>query len=120
MILRIACAQINATLGDIPGNQGKILSYLAAARKAKADIVLFPELAISGYPPEDLLLKPHFVKACEDALYSIAEQVEGLIAVIGTPIMDEDVFNAAAVCAEGSVESVNDCVMAALSERLGG
>ncbi len=103
MKLRVACAQINVTVGDIPGNQAKILDYLGRAKKEGAHIVLFPELAISGYPPEDLLLKPHFIRACEDCLYTVAEEADGIIAVVGVPLLDEDVFNVAAVCAEGEV-----------------
>ncbi|MCB1153917.1 NAD+ synthase, partial [bacterium] len=73
---------------------------------AKVDVVLFPELAVCGYPPEDLLLKPHFIRSCEESLYRISEHVHDIIAVIGTPILDDDVYNAAAVCAEGEVNEI--------------
>ena len=59
--LRLALAQINPTVGDLSGNTEKILEYVRKARRARADIALFPELALTGYPPEDLLLKPQFI-----------------------------------------------------------
>ena len=81
--LRIALAQINVTVGDIDGNTGKIKDALDRARNEKANIVLFPELALAGYPPEDLLLKPGFVAANRTALESLLPHTQGLTAVIG-------------------------------------
>ena len=82
-MLRIAMAQINPTVGDISGNTRLIKSWIKEARKAKADLVAFPELAVTGYPPEDLLLKPTFVADNERALGEIAKECKGLVAVIG-------------------------------------
>ncbi len=66
--LRIGLAQINPTVGDLPGNGQRILDYIGQARELGVDLVAFPELAITGYPPEDLLLKPDFIKANLDCL----------------------------------------------------
>lgn len=82
-VLRIAMAQINPTVGDIAGNVHLIKAWLKEARQAKADIVAFPELAVTGYPPEDLLLKPQFIADNRRALDEIAKECRGLMAVIG-------------------------------------
>jgi hypothetical protein len=71
MILRVALAQINTTVGDLVGNRDKILAWMDRAREMKANIVAFPEMAITGYPPEDLLLKPDFVEAAVRTLHEI-------------------------------------------------
>jgi NAD+ synthase (glutamine-hydrolysing) len=104
--MRIALAQIDATVGDIPGNEERVLARLRAAREAGAQLVLFPELAVSGYPPEDLLLKEHFLADARAALDRIAAQVHDVVAVVGFPERAEDVYNAAAVCADGAVQAV--------------
>ena len=70
--MRLALAQINAVVGDLDGNRERILAALADARAESADIVLFPELAVTGYPPEDLLLRPAFVRAAEESVRAIA------------------------------------------------
>jgi NAD+ synthase (glutamine-hydrolysing) len=98
--VRIALAQIDAVVGDIDGNRRRILAALADARSQKADLVLFPELAVTGYPPEDLLLRPGFLRAAASSLEQIARQVRGCVALIGTPHFDGDLYNACAVCAE--------------------
>jgi NAD+ synthase (glutamine-hydrolysing) len=82
-ILRIAIAQMNPTVGDIAGNVRRIAGWLREAKKAKADLVSFPELAITGYPPEDLLLKPRFVADNLRALQEIVRHCRGLAAVVG-------------------------------------
>jgi NAD+ synthase (glutamine-hydrolysing) len=104
--MRIALAQIDATVGDIPGNEERVLARLREAREAGAQLVLFPELAVSGYPPEDLLLKEHFLADARAALDRIAAQVHDVVAVLGFPERAEDVYNAAAVCADGAVHAV--------------
>ena len=81
--LRIAMAQMNPTVGDLSGNVHRITTWLRDAKKAKADLVVFPELAITGYPPEDLLLKPQFIADNLQALNEITQAVRGLGAVIG-------------------------------------
>ena len=104
--MRLALAQINAVVGDLDGNRERILAALADARDANADIVLFPELAVTGYPPEDLLLRPAFVRAAEDSLRAIAGETKGLTALVGTPWFDRDLFNACAVCSDGEVKAL--------------
>jgi len=104
--LRIALAQINVTVGDLSGNVQKILAYLERAREARAELVLFPELAVTGYPPEDLLLKPSFIAANRAAVEEIAAATQGLTAVVGFADADEDVYNAAAVLHDGALAGV--------------
>ncbi len=88
-ILRIAMAQMNPTVGDLDGNGRRILSWVREAKKAKADLVIFPELAITGYHPEDLLLKPWFVKENRRALQAIIPACRGLAAIVGYVAQDE-------------------------------
>ena len=104
--MRLALAQINAVVGDLDGNRERILSALADARGESADIVLFPELAVTGYPPEDLLLRPAFVRAAEDSVRAIAAETKGLTALVGTPWFDRDLFNACAVCSDGELKAL--------------
>ena len=104
--MRLALAQINAVVGDLEGNRERILSALGDAREQGAEIVLFPELAVTGYPPEDLLLRPGFVRAAEDSLRTIAAETAGLTALVGTPWFDRDLFNACAVCSDGEVKGL--------------
>jgi NAD+ synthase (glutamine-hydrolysing) len=104
--MRLALAQMNPVVGDLDGNRAMILERLAAAKSAGADLVLFPELAVTGYPPEDLLLRPGFVRAAERSLEEIARGTRGIAAVVGTPYFDRDLFNAAAVCAGGEVKAL--------------
>ena len=102
----MALAQANATVGDFEGNVGKVLEGIERAREQDADLVAFPELFLSGYPPEDLLLKPSFIRANEQALQKVAGQVSGIAAVVGYAHLDGDLYNAAAVCADGEVKGV--------------
>jgi NAD+ synthase (glutamine-hydrolysing) len=104
--MRLALAQINAVVGDLDGNRKRILAALSDARSEKADVVLLPELAVTGYPPEDLLLRPSFVRAAEDSVREIARSCKGLTALIGTPWFDRDLFNACAICADGELKAV--------------
>jgi len=103
--LRVALAQINAVVGDIAGNEAKIAGQIAAARDAGAQLVVFPELALTGYPPEDLLLKEHFLADTRDALKRLAAGVEGIVAIVGYPERAEDVYNSAAILADGAVRA---------------
>lgn len=82
-ILRLALAQINPTVGDIDGNVLKICAFITKAKKQNAAIVVFPELAVTGYPPEDLLLKPQFISDNLDALKRVQQKTEGITAVVG-------------------------------------
>jgi NAD+ synthase (glutamine-hydrolysing) len=104
--MRLALAQINTTVGDLDGNRDLILDRLEEAKAASADLVLFPELAVTGYPPEDLLLRPGFVRAAEESLAAIARATHGIVALVGAPYFDRDLFNACAICAAGEVKAL--------------
>ena len=107
--LRIALAQVNVTVGDLVGNTRKIINSMQQAYAAGAHIVCFPELALSGYPPEDLLLKPGFVAANLrklDEIIDASNNFAGLTAIIGFVDRDQDIYNAAAVVHEGKLAGV--------------
>ena len=104
--LRVALAQVNPTVGDLEGNRARILEYVERAREAGADLVAFPELALTGYPPEDLLLKPSFIRDNLASLRAIASQTRGITAVVGFVDAGEDIYNAAAVIHDGEVAGV--------------
>jgi NAD+ synthase (glutamine-hydrolysing) len=104
--LRIALAQINATVGDIEGNTATIVDALQRVRAAGAQIAVFPELAVNGYPPEDLLLKTHFLAAGRRAVDEIATEVQDMVALVGFAEHAEDVYNALAVLADGRLQGI--------------
>jgi NAD+ synthase (glutamine-hydrolysing) len=104
--MRIALAQMNTVVGDLDGNRARIVERLGEARDAGADLVLFPELAVTGYPPEDLLLRPGFLRAAAETLDEIAAETRGITALVGTPHLDRDLFNACAVCSDGAVKAI--------------
>ncbi|HET9213758.1 MAG TPA: NAD+ synthase [Gaiellaceae bacterium] len=104
--MRLALAQIDTVVGDLDGNRDRILARLEEARSAGADLVLFPELAVTGYPPEDLLLRPDFLRAAARTLEQVAAETAGIAALVGTPHLDRDLFNACAVCVDGKIEAV--------------
>ena len=104
--MRLALAQIDTTVGDLAGNERRIVDRLDEARDAGARLVLFPECAVSGYPAEDLLLKDHFLADCRASVERIAEHTDGVVAVVGFPERAHDVFNAAAVLADGEVRAI--------------
>jgi NAD+ synthase (glutamine-hydrolysing) len=104
--LRAALAQINPTVGDIAGNARLIADGTAAAREQGAQLVVFPELALTGYPPEDLLLKTHFLDSAGAALRELAASTREIVALVGFPERDDDVYNSAAVLADGEVAAI--------------
>jgi NAD+ synthase (glutamine-hydrolysing) len=104
--MRLALAQINTVVGDLDGNRDRILRRLEEAKAAGADLVLFPELAVTGYPPEDLLLRPGFIRAAEQTLQEIARGTRGIVALVGAPLFERDLYNACAVCAAGEVKAL--------------
>jgi NAD+ synthase (glutamine-hydrolysing) len=104
--LRLALAQIDSRVGDIDGNAEKIRSSTGAALEQGAELVLFPELALTGYPPEDLLLKEHFLRRTRDALEALAADTQGIVALVGFPERTDDVYNALAVLADGEVRAI--------------
>jgi len=105
-ILRIGLCQINTTVGDIEGNTKKILDYIARGKKLGADLLAFPEMAVTGYPPEDLLLMPNFIEANLKAIKRIAKTTSSISAVIGFVNKDGDIFNSAALLHDGKLVDV--------------
>jgi NAD+ synthase (glutamine-hydrolysing) len=105
--MRLAIAQINPTVGDLKGNARIITRYISRAKDAGADIVIFPELAVTGYPPEDLLLKPAFISDNLARINSLAGSVEGITAVVGfVDFRQNKIYNGAAVIADGRIKRI--------------
>jgi NAD+ synthase (glutamine-hydrolysing) len=104
--MRLALAQINSVVGDLDGNAARVVEWLERSREANADLVLFPELVVTGYPPEDLLLRPGFVRAARRAVDGIAKAAHGLTALVGAPHLDADLYNACFVLAHGEVRTI--------------
>jgi len=106
-MLRIAVAQFNATVGDLTGNVERIVACAAEAKARGAHVLLTPELALSGYPPEDLLLRPDFYRACARSLDDLASRVEGIALVVGHPEEHEGrCYNAATVLENGRKKAI--------------
>ncbi len=99
-------AQINVVVGDLDGNAAKIIEWMDKARAMEADIVTFPELALTGYPPEDLLLKPQFVEANLKVLDDVRRAATGLTAIVGFVDRRDDIYNAAAILGDGQLAGV--------------
>jgi NAD+ synthase (glutamine-hydrolysing) len=106
MSLRIALGQINPVVGDIDRNVARMVAVIDEAKALGADLVAFPELAVAGYPPEDLILRPHFLARNRAGLETLAQAARGIVVVAGFVDFVDDAFNAAAVCAEGQVRAV--------------
>ena len=104
--MRLALAQIDTVVGDIDGNRERILAGIRAARGQGADLALFPELAVTGYPPEDLLLRTGFLRAAWESLEQIAREAQGIACLVGVPHLDRDLFNACAVLTDGAIKAV--------------
>ncbi len=107
--IRLALAQINSKVGDLSGNSEKIIDFIQQARRDEVDIIAFPEMAITGYPPEDLIFKSQFVEDNLAALNSIAAETSGITAVIGFADRGDAegvVFNAAALVSDGLIKGV--------------
>lgn len=114
--MRIFVAQIDPTVGDLEGNTQKIIKEIQAGKKANADLVLFSELVLSGYPAEDLLLLPHFIKSIEDYLRQIVQATEGIAAIVGLPrfnpkAQEKQLFNSAAIIQNGSLLGFHDKIL---------
>src|SRR3989304_3256137 len=95
--LRVGLAQINTTVGDLEGNVSRVLEYVDRARDLAGDVVSFPELPVPGSPPEDLLLRPSFVRDNLEALEAVVKGCGGITAVVGFVGLDGDIYNSAAV-----------------------
>jgi NAD+ synthase (glutamine-hydrolysing) len=104
--MRLALAQINTVVGDLDGNVARIVGRLREARNAGADLVLFPELAVTGYPPEDLLFRPGFLREARRAVEQIATETQDVAALVGVPWLDRDLSNGCAICADGELKAV--------------
>jgi NAD+ synthase (glutamine-hydrolysing) len=105
--LRVAIAQINTTVGDIEQNSRKILEYAEKAKRSQTEIVVFPELAVCGYPPEDLLLKPSFISKNLKAISDIAAKIKGITAIVGFTDNDKQgLYNSAALIVDGRIKGV--------------
>ncbi|MFN7951783.1 MAG: NAD+ synthase [bacterium] len=103
MRLRVALAQVNTTVGALDRNRERLAAAIAEARAAGAELVVFPEMALTGYPPEDLVLRTDFLAEARDSLARLAESTRGLTAIVGTALLADDVFNAAAILSDGEV-----------------
>ena len=104
---RVALAQVNATVGDIDGNTEKIIEYIKKAKEKDADLVIFPELMTTGYPPKDLLLKPSFIKANKESLEKIVNETKDIAVIIGfVEVLGENIYNAAALIQNGNLRGV--------------
>jgi NAD+ synthase (glutamine-hydrolysing) len=97
---------MNSIVGDLERNSARILELTAEARSAAADLVIFPELAVTGYPPEDLLLRPAFIRASRRAVERLAVATDGIAALVGAPHLDADLYNSAFVLAGGEIRGV--------------
>ncbi len=104
---RLAQAQINCIVGDLSGNTKKICHWIRTARDLHADLVSFPELTITGYPPEDLVLKPQFITDNLNALQVVAAEARGIVVVVGFVDRRRSIYNAAALCADGQVQVIH-------------
>jgi NAD+ synthase (glutamine-hydrolysing) len=104
--VRVAAAQLNLVVGDLEGNAGRVLAAYEQADAAGCDLVAFPELSLTGYPPEDLLLRPAFVAQAREWLDKVAARTGAMAAVVGFPETDRDLYNSAAVLAHGSVQGI--------------
>ncbi len=104
--LRVALAQINAVVGDLDGNVRRITDAIARARELGADVVALPELAVPGYPPEDLLLRRSFVEANVAAMGEVARACAGIDAIVGFVDAGDDIYNAAAIVHDGRIVDV--------------
>ena len=102
--MRLALSQIDPTVGDLEGNRDLILARIEEARAGGADLVVFPELAVTGYPPEDLLMRPGFVRAARASVEQVAAATRGIVALVGAPLLDDGkLYNACAICTDGEV-----------------
>lgn len=104
-VLRVALAQINPTVGDLRGNADRIIQEIERAGALGADLIVFPEMAVTGYPPEDLLLKPHFTRAAWRETERIAREVASSVVFLGTVAQNDDLYNAAAVIHDGEIHA---------------
>jgi NAD+ synthase (glutamine-hydrolysing) len=104
--VRLALAQINPVVGDLEGNRRLILDRTSEAKDRGAELIVFPELAVTGYPPEDLLLRPGFIRAAESSVEELARAARGATILVGAPHFDRDLYNACFVLSGGEIKAV--------------
>lgn len=114
--MKILVAQINPTVGDLTQNTRLIIEYIQKGQKDQADIVLFPELALTGYPPEDLLLLPQFIATIAEKLQEIVENTRGITAIVGLPRpnphgLEKKLYNSAAIIQNGKITGFADKIL---------
>ena len=105
-VVRLALAQVNPVVGDLPGNATKVIEFIERARSQGAELVAFPELVLTGYPPEDLLLRPEFIEQNQAALDEVVRATRGITAIVGFAQRAGDVYNAAAIAHDGRLAAV--------------
>ena len=106
-MIRIALAQINSTVGDLSGNTAKICSYIDKAKDLDVDLIAFPELAITGYPPEDLVFRNQFVQENMKCSSEVSHNTQGITAIFGFVELDNKLYNSAAVASEGKLKGTH-------------
>ena len=106
-MIRIALAQINSTVGDLSGNTAKICSYIDKAKDLDVDLIAFPELAITGYPPEDLVFRNEFVQENMKCSSEVSHNTQGITAIFGFVELDNKLYNSAAVASEGKLKGTH-------------
>jgi NAD+ synthase (glutamine-hydrolysing) len=104
--IRVALGQINTVLGDFDYNLNKILDYIKEAEKLEADIIVFPELALTGYPPEDLVLKQSFIEKNTEYIKRLSQNVGNIVVIVGFIDKQEDIYNAAAIIHKGEIKGI--------------
>ena len=104
--MRIGMAQVNSTVGDLSGNTNKVIHFIDEAKLLGVDLLTFPELAVTGYPPEDLLLKPHFIKQNKERLEEIIKHSSNIAVVVGFVDNNSDIYNAAAVIYDNKLAGI--------------
>ena len=107
VVIRIALAQINSTVGDLTGNTAKICSYIDKAKDLDVDLIAFPELAITGYPPEDLVFRNQFVQENMKCSLEVSRYAKGITAIFGFVELDNKLYNSAAVASEGEMKGIH-------------
>src|SRR5262249_3130553 len=104
--MRLALAQMNSVVGDLAGNRDRIIELLARSRAAGADLALFPELAVTRFPPEDPLLRPAVVRAARRTAEATGAGTDGPVALVGAPHLDADLYNACYVLGGNEIRAV--------------
>ena len=104
--LRLAMAQVNPTVGDLEGNSRKILDVIDQARSLEVDLVAFPEVVLTGYPPEDVLYKPQFIQDNLRSMKNVVSKSHGLTIIFGFVDSQTDIHNAAAIASDGQLVGV--------------